>query len=57
MSAPASSGRNMVKVLIMSYFYMRGEGGGVRGEGKGRGERGERGRRGRGRVKGYGNGV
>ena len=46
MSAPASSGRNMVKLLIMSYFYMRG--GGVRGEGKGRGERGERGRRGRG---------
>ena len=41
-SAPASSGRIMVELPIMPYFYMRGEGAGVgggggggRGEGKG----------------------
>ena len=45
MSAPASSGRIMVELLIMPYFYMRGNGGrggggggggggGVRSEGK-----------------------
>ena len=39
MSAPAASGRIMVELLIMPYFYMRGNGG--RGGGVGGGMRSE----------------
>ena len=36
MSAPASSGRIMVELLIMPYFYVRGEGGRDGGGGGGK---------------------